>query len=177
MRSKASFRGHPIHPALIPFPFGFLYGAFGFDLAARLAGQPSWWTTGGYLGLIGIVAALIAAVPGFIDYFGTVPPRSSGKARATKHMVVNLTAVVLFVLACAIRADAGPPGTGILALEGVGVALLTAGGWMGGVLVNRIRSEWTIAMPGQESGRSRGSSPERTGPRWSPGQMSCSPTR
>jgi nitrite reductase/ring-hydroxylating ferredoxin subunit/uncharacterized membrane protein len=137
MRSKASFRGHPIHPALIPFPFAFLYGAFGFDLAGRLAGQPSWWTTGGYLGLIGIGAALIAAVPGFIDYFGTVPPRSSGKARATKHMVVNLTAVGLFALACAIRADAGPPGTGILALEGVGVALLTAGGWMGGVLVNR----------------------------------------
>ena len=43
MRSRASFRGHPIHPALIPFPFAFLYGAFLFDLAGRLADRPAWW--------------------------------------------------------------------------------------------------------------------------------------
>jgi len=48
MRSKASCKGHPIHPALIPFPFAFLYGAFFFDLAGRLTGRPSWWTTGAY---------------------------------------------------------------------------------------------------------------------------------
>jgi nitrite reductase/ring-hydroxylating ferredoxin subunit/uncharacterized membrane protein len=138
MRSKASFRGHPIHPALIPFPFAFLYGAFLFDLAGRLAERPSWWTTGAYLGVVGVVAALIAAVPGFIDYFTTVPPKSSGKKRATRHMLVNLAAVVLFVAAWAIRGNsAAPPGMSVLVLEGIAIALLTAGGWMGGVLVNR----------------------------------------
>ena len=138
MRSKASFRGHPIHPALIPFPFAFLYGGFGFDLVGRMAERPGWWTTGGYLGLLGIVAALIAAVPGFVDYFSTVPPQSSGKQRATKHMLVNLGAVILFATAWALRGSAGTmPDTTMLALEGIGLALLTAGGWMGGVLVNR----------------------------------------
>src|SRR5215213_5497940 len=138
MRSRASFRGHPIHPALIPFPFAFLYGAFLFDLAGRLAERPPWWTTGGYLGLVGIGAALMAAVPGFIDYISTVPPNSSGKSRATKHMVVNLSAVVLFAIAWVIRGDAAAvPGTAVLLLEAVGLGLLTAGGWMGGVLVNR----------------------------------------
>jgi uncharacterized membrane protein/nitrite reductase/ring-hydroxylating ferredoxin subunit len=138
MRSKASFRGHPIHPALIPFPFAFLYGAFFFDLAGRLAERPSWWTTGGYLGLIGILAALVAAIPGFVDYFTTVPPNSSGKKRATRHMLVNLAAVVVFAAAWAIRGSAEVlPTQTILGLEAVGVALLTAGGWMGGVLVNR----------------------------------------
>jgi nitrite reductase/ring-hydroxylating ferredoxin subunit/uncharacterized membrane protein len=138
MRSRASFRGHPIHPALIPFPFAFLYGAFLFDLAGRVAERPSWWTTGAYLGLVGIVAALIAAVPGFIDYFTTVPPKSSGKQRATRHMLVNLAAVVLFAAAWAVRGEsAALPDLTVLALEGIGVALLTAGGWMGGVLVNR----------------------------------------
>jgi nitrite reductase/ring-hydroxylating ferredoxin subunit/uncharacterized membrane protein len=138
MRSKASFRGHPIHPALIPFPFAFLYGAFFFDLAGRFAGRPSLWTTGAYLSLVGIAAALVAAVPGFIDYFSTVPPKSSGKRRATKHMLTNLSAVVLFAAAWAIRGgvDASPAFL-VLALEGIGLALLTAGGWMGGVLVNR----------------------------------------
>src|SRR5919107_1198660 len=138
MRSKASFRGHPIHPALIPFPFAFLYGAFFFDLAGRLTGHPPWWTTGGYLGLVGIAAALIAAVPGFIDYAKTVPPKSSGKRRATKHMMTNMPAVALFAVAWWIRGASGaPPGTTVLVLEGLGLALLTAGGWMGGVLVNR----------------------------------------
>ena len=138
MRSAAHFRGHPIHPALIPFPFAFLYGAFFFDLAGRLTDRPSWWTTGGYLGLVGIVAALIAAVPGFIDYFKTVPPKSSGKRRATQHMVVNLSAVLLFAAAWAIRGQPHiGPGAIILTLEALGIALLTAGGWLGGVLVSR----------------------------------------
>jgi nitrite reductase/ring-hydroxylating ferredoxin subunit/uncharacterized membrane protein len=138
MRSKASYKGHPIHPALIPFPFAFLYGGFAFDLAGRLAQRPAWWTTGGYLSLIGVVSALVAAVPGFIDYFNTVPPKSSGKQRATRHMLLNLTAVILFSVAWIIRGHAGAfPGTGILLLEGIGLILLTAGGWLGGVLVNR----------------------------------------
>lgn len=138
MRSKASYKGHPIHPALIPFPFAFLYGAFFFDLLGRLAARPSLWTTGSYLSLVGIIAALVAAVPGFIDYFTTVPPNSSGKRRATKHMLANLTAVILFAAAWAVRGDAEAfPGAAVLVLEGLGVALLTAGGWMGGVLVNR----------------------------------------
>jgi nitrite reductase/ring-hydroxylating ferredoxin subunit/uncharacterized membrane protein len=138
MRSKASFRGHPIHPALIPFPFAFLYGAFLFDLAGRLAERPTWWTIGAHLSFVGIVAALVAAVPGFIDYLKTVPPRSSGKQRATRHMVVNLGAVAAFALALVLRGDAATaPAALILGLEAIGVALLTAGGWMGGVLVNR----------------------------------------
>ncbi len=138
MRSTASFRGHPIHPALIPFPFAFLYGAFLFDLAGRLAERPSWWTTGAYLSVLGVGAALLAAVPGFIDYFKTVPPKSSGKKRATRHMLVNLAAVILFAAAWTIRGDSEMmPGMTVLAFEGIGVVLLTAGGWMGGVLVNR----------------------------------------
>jgi nitrite reductase/ring-hydroxylating ferredoxin subunit/uncharacterized membrane protein len=164
MRSKASLKGHPIHPALIPFPFASLYGAFFFDLAGRLTERLSWWTTGGYLRVVGVVAALVAAVPGLIDYFGTVPPNSSGKRRATKHMIVNLLAVSLFVLAWAIRGQPQlAPGIPVLALEGIGVALLTAGGWMGGVLVNRnqIGVDHRYAQAGQWKEETIGSRPGR----------------
>jgi nitrite reductase/ring-hydroxylating ferredoxin subunit/uncharacterized membrane protein len=138
VRSKASFRGHPIHPALIPFPFAFLYGAFLFDLAGRIAHRPTWWTIGAHLGFVGVIAALVAAVPGLIDYVKTVPPHSTGKQRATKHMVANLGAVVLFAIAWKTRGPAEAlPSVAVLLLEGVGALLLTAGGWMGGVLVNR----------------------------------------
>jgi hypothetical protein len=94
------------------------------------------WNTGAYLSLVGIVAALVAAVPGFIDYFTTVPPKSSGKRRATKHMLANLAAVILFATAWAVRGDAAAfPEWAMLVLEGIAVGLVTAGGWMGGVLV------------------------------------------
>ena len=138
MRSKASYKGHPIHPALIPFPFAFLSGAFLFDLVGRLTDRAPWWNTGANLAAAGIAMALVAAVPGLIDYRYTVPPKSTGKKRATRHMLANLSAVALFAVAWWLRGSASSaPGVAQLVLEGAGLALLSAGGWMGGVLVNR----------------------------------------
>lgn len=137
MRSAAHFRGHPLHPALIPFPFAFLTGAFLFDVASRATGRPNWWTTGGYLAIAGILTALLAAVPGLIDYLRTVPPNSSGKRRATKHMLLNLSAVTLFIVATLLRGDGVAPVTAVVVLEGLAVIMLFIGGWLGGVLVSR----------------------------------------
>ncbi|MGQ0814736.1 MAG: DUF2231 domain-containing protein, partial [Gemmatimonadota bacterium] len=133
MRSKASFKGHPIHPALIPFPLAFLYGAFGFDAAGVLTDNPELWRVGGWLALVGTASALLAAVPGFVDYAYTVPPNSTGKQRATRHMIVNLSAVGLFAVAILLRGGvASEPSFLLLGLELIGVGLLTAGGWLGG---------------------------------------------
>lgn len=138
MRSRASIKGHPIHPALIPFAFAFLVGAFAFDGAGVFLDRQALWTTGAYLALAGVGAALVAAVPGFIDYFYTVPPNSSAKVRATKHMLLNLAAVALFVVAWVGRgsADARPAVVQLL-LEAAGAGLLTIGAWMGGTLAFR----------------------------------------
>jgi uncharacterized membrane protein/nitrite reductase/ring-hydroxylating ferredoxin subunit len=138
MRSKASIKGHPIHPALIPFPFAFLYGALIFDVLGVAADRPAWWATGGHLALAGIIAAVVAALPGLTDYLFTVPPSSTAKARATKHMIANLTAVALVAMAWWLRPEAAvAPGAPVLGLEALAVGLLTVGGWMGGTLVNR----------------------------------------
>jgi nitrite reductase/ring-hydroxylating ferredoxin subunit len=127
-----------VHPALVHYPWAFLTGAFLFDLAGKLTGSPAAWVTGAFLAAAGIAAALVAAVPGFIDYVYTVPPNSSGKRRATRHMVVNLSAVALFAAAWVLRRHASiEPGAAVLLAEGVGTMLLGAGGYMGGVLVNR----------------------------------------
>ena len=85
MRSKASFRGHPNHPALIPFPLAFLTGAFLFDVVGVVFNRPALWTTGAYLIVVGVIAGVFAAIPGLIDFLYTVPPNSSGKKRALKH--------------------------------------------------------------------------------------------
>jgi nitrite reductase/ring-hydroxylating ferredoxin subunit/uncharacterized membrane protein len=151
MRSTAHFRGHPIHPMLIPFPFAFLTGAFLFDVAGRITERASWWSTGRYLAILGIVTAVIAAVPGLIDYLRAVPPRSSGKRRATKHLILNLSAVAVFFVATWLRAGTAGPETSVLVLEGLGVAMLFVGGWLGGVLVsrNQISVDHRYARSGQ----------------------------
>jgi nitrite reductase/ring-hydroxylating ferredoxin subunit/uncharacterized membrane protein len=138
MKSKAVFLGHPVHPMLIPFPLAFLTGAFVFDAAGWLRDVPSWWTTGGHLGVAGIATAVLAAVPGLVDYVYTVPPASSGKARATKHLLLNLSATALFAVAWWVRGGtATRPDMMVLGLELIGLALLAAGGYMGGTLVTR----------------------------------------
>ena len=66
MRSKASYKGHPIHPALIPFPFAFLYGASGstdFNAIAEALGPGGVVGHGGRLvGLAG--GGFVAGRPG-----------------------------------------------------------------------------------------------------------------
>jgi nitrite reductase/ring-hydroxylating ferredoxin subunit len=90
------------------------------------------------LAVAGVLTALVAAVPGFIDYFRTVPPKSSGRERATRHMLLNLATVALFAVAVWLRkSSAAPPTTLTLALEAVGAAMLTVAGAMGGTLVTR----------------------------------------
>jgi nitrite reductase/ring-hydroxylating ferredoxin subunit/uncharacterized membrane protein len=136
MRSKANIKGHPIHPILIPFPLAFLIGALFFDILGFLKENESFLTTGRYLTIAGIFSALGAAVPGIMDYISTVPPKSSAKKRATKHGLVNSSAVVLFTISLFLK-----NGTDnflvILVLEGVGLVLLGVGGWMGGTLSYR----------------------------------------
>jgi nitrite reductase/ring-hydroxylating ferredoxin subunit/uncharacterized membrane protein len=138
MRSAASVKGHPIHAMLIPFPIAFLVGAFLFDAGALIWGAPAFVTTAGYLAVAGIAMAVVAAIPGAIDYFRTVPPDSSAKQRATRHALANLGALALFALGLMLRGglDAMPTAPS-LAVWLVGLALLSMGGWMGGTLVYR----------------------------------------
>src|SRR5438309_6643882 len=113
MRSKAQVKGHPIHPMLVAFPIAFLSGSFLFDLFGRLGGWSSAWTTGAYLNLAAIASGLIAGVPGLVDYLFAVPPSSSGKTRATYHMIVNVSALGCFAVSWAFReTSTWLPGTG-----------------------------------------------------------------
>jgi nitrite reductase/ring-hydroxylating ferredoxin subunit/uncharacterized membrane protein len=165
MRSAANIRGHPIHPMLIPFPLAFLIGAFVFDVAGQVTGHAAWWTTGGHLAIVGVAAALVAAVPGLIDYRRTVPPQSSGKRRATMHLSLNLSAVALFVVATWLRHESGSPAV-VLIIEGVAAALLGVGGWHGGVLVsrNQISVDHRYANAGKWREASVAAAPSGTSP-------------
>ena len=132
MQGKATLGGHPIHPMLVPFPIGFFGGAVISDIIT-LTGHPDFWprmsvTLIGF----GIIAALLAAVFGFVDYF-TAPMEPPVKKTATTHMILNLVVVLVYVAAFFIRA-ADPVSTFGYVLTFAGIVLLVASGWYGGHL-------------------------------------------
>jgi nitrite reductase/ring-hydroxylating ferredoxin subunit/uncharacterized membrane protein len=138
MRSKAQIKSHPLHPILIAFPIAFLIGALVGDIAAYAAGWGAPATVGAYLSIAGIIAGLVAAVPGLIDYFGVIPPDSSGKRRATWHLAVNVSALTLFAVGAAGRDwDTLRPGLLTVVFELASVGLMSVGGYLGGTLVYR----------------------------------------
>ena len=136
MRSQASIKGHPIHPMLVPFPFAFLTGAWGFALAGAISKRRELTSVSRHLVPAGVAAGVLAAVPGLIDYVGTVPPASSGKSRATKHALLNSAALGL----CSLGWLAGRNSKRTvlpLVLQGIGAAAISLGGWLGGTLAFR----------------------------------------
>jgi nitrite reductase/ring-hydroxylating ferredoxin subunit len=65
-----------------------------------------------------------------------VPPQSSGKERATKHALVNSSALALFTAGW-LRGKRRSGDAASLTLQGLGLAALSVGGWLGGTLVYR----------------------------------------
>jgi nitrite reductase/ring-hydroxylating ferredoxin subunit/uncharacterized membrane protein len=136
VKSRVVVSGHPLHPMLVPFPFAFLTGAVLFDALGWTLARPSFWQTGSYLSIIGVAAGLLAALPGLVDFLTVVPPRSTGKTRALRHLLANSSALVLFFAAWLLRGEL-TNGLGIVGIELLGAALVSSGAWMGGTLVYR----------------------------------------
>jgi uncharacterized membrane protein/nitrite reductase/ring-hydroxylating ferredoxin subunit len=155
MRTFASIKSHSIHPILIAFPIAFLTATVVCDVVGWVSGAVAWYRTGAWLSVAGIATALLAAIPGFLDYLFSVPPDSSAKSRATRHMIVNLVSVGLFAGAWLLRSDgaATEPDLFIVVVELAGLGLLVIGGWLGGTLVHRnfIGPEHRYAQAGKWS--------------------------
>lgn len=133
MSSPASIKRHPIHPMLIPLPIGLWVFSLVSDIVFRAGGSPVWNDVAFYTMAGGIAGALLAAVPGFIDYYAI--RESPLKRVATWHMSLNLLAVVLFAINLWLRSQS-PPGAGWpFALSIIGIAVLGVSGWLGGTMV------------------------------------------
>ena len=136
-KSTASIAGHPIHPMLIPFPIAFLVGALLTDIAYLQSGWAMWAYASSWLIGAGIVSALLAAVFGFIDFFGE--QRIRRLKVAWYHMAGNLLAVLLSVANFIVHMRDGAMavvGPGVT-LSAIVVVLLVINGWLGGHMVYR----------------------------------------
>ena len=137
MKSKAHFKGHPLHPILVSFPIAFFIGTLICDVVGLLYGRNDFHTTAMYLEIAGIGFALLAAIPGIVDYLFVIPPKSSAKKRGARHGLINITMVIIFSVALVLRQKAEVSFMIIIGLEIAGVILLTIAGWLGGTLVFR----------------------------------------
>lgn len=133
MQGKATIAGHPIHAMLVGFPIGFFGGTLVCDVISIFAGPTFWSLAATWLIAFGVVGALVAAVFGFTDYF-TAPMSPPVKATATRHMILNLLVVVLFIAAFWVRIGQTTSVLGYV-LTYVALAILVVSGWYGGHLV------------------------------------------
>jgi uncharacterized membrane protein len=141
MASKASIAGHPIHPALIPFPIGLLVFSLIADLIYLWRGNPVWENyIAFYTLLAGIIGAAVAAIPGLIDW-SNLTNRAAIKV-ANWHLVVNVIGLLIFSTSFFLRTSSGSAlisGLPMLPfiLSVIGVLGLSIAGYLGGELVFR----------------------------------------
>ena len=118
---------------LVALPIGLWVFALLCDIVHAATGNGVWQTVATYCIAGGIVGALLAAVPGLIDYFSI--DEAEMKRIATFHLVVNVGAVAIFAINLWLRFRLPPDSNLPLALSFVGVLGIGVGGWLGGKMV------------------------------------------
>lgn len=138
MQSRAQIKSHPIHPMLIVLPLGLFLGSWIFDLIGKATNNELLWAASYYCAIAGIVGGFCAAIPGMIDWFTVVPPRSSAKKRGLLHAGLNILVLVGFIVIAVHRSAAiGEPGGFELGLMTLCIVVLGISGWLGGTLSYR----------------------------------------
>jgi uncharacterized membrane protein len=132
--------GHPLHPALAAFPIAFLSGSVLADAIALLRSDPFWWAVSFWVAAAGVLVAVPTAGAGLVDYT-TIRAGDRALRTGTVHLTVMLVAVGCFGIDLLLRGGPAVPRGALVpatvALDAVGAAVLTVGGWYGGELVFR----------------------------------------
>jgi uncharacterized membrane protein len=128
--------GHPFHPILVTIPIGTWVASLVFDIIGYAAADPTPWELGAQvLILIGVIGAVLAAIFGLIDFTG-IAAGTPAKRTAVTHLILNLTAVVLFLVNYIVRvaSDHQHVNTVGFVLTIIGLIGIAISGWLGGKL-------------------------------------------
>jgi uncharacterized membrane protein len=129
--------GHPAHPPLTDLTIGAYSFAFVASILSKAgvaeeAAAKGWWLAL----VVALASSLLTVLTGLADWLrisrGTPLFRT-----ATTHMLVMVTASVLFLLAAVFGHSCyvdGRVGTGPFVLTILGFVTLTVGGWLGGAI-------------------------------------------
>lgn len=140
MYSKVKVFGHPIHPMVVAYPIA-LYTAtlVAFIIAAARGGDVFWFRVAVVANIAGVIMAAVAALPGFVDWAVGIPTDSPAKGHGLRHMLLNVTALVLFIIDAIVHASqwsstARDTGWGIL-LALIGVVCTVGAGFFGWTMI------------------------------------------
>jgi uncharacterized membrane protein len=150
MKDRVRIANHPVHPMLIPLPIGLWIFSLVSDIIYFAGGGQAWAIASWYTMAGGIIGAIVAAVPGFLDYLAIERPEI--KKMALQHMVLNVTALVLFIINFFVRGGTVGGGTFILSI--IGVLGIILSGWLGGHMVyvhGMAVDESEVCAPGHQT--------------------------
>jgi uncharacterized membrane protein len=149
--------GHPSHPMFVHFPIAFYLAVIVFDVMALIEPNAGLMQANLYLLIMAVLATVILVITGGIDWLSMVP-RSRKRRKATQHLLVQVSAFVLFFITLLLRlANRGvdQPEPLWLILEIVGYVIIGAGQYLGGVLVYemgmRVRTGGEAREPDERS--------------------------
>ncbi|HZQ46641.1 MAG TPA: DUF2231 domain-containing protein [Verrucomicrobiae bacterium] len=133
MFTPTTIKGHPLHPVLVALPIGLWIFSLICDIIGLASGSSIWLVVSFFNLGAGIICALIAAVPGFIDLFAMTDPNL--KRVGLIHMGIMLFTVAVFVVDFWLRLRTH---VGLIPfyLSIIGVLTLLIGGWLGAKLVH-----------------------------------------
>lgn len=138
MYSKVKVAGHPIHPMLIAFPVAFYTAALVLFIIFNSTKDPFYFKIAVISNAAGVIMALVAAIPGFIDWL-FIPKASSARKTGLTHMICNVLALAAYAINLFIqlpRYNDNTPSTGpSIILTAIGFVLTLAAGFLGWTLV------------------------------------------
>ncbi|MDX2090483.1 MAG: DUF2231 domain-containing protein [Kofleriaceae bacterium] len=95
--SKASIKGHPIHPMLVSFPIALYTSGVASTVVFAVSADTFWYRAAMTLFLAGAAMATLAAIPGVIDLFAGIPRRAlATRNTGIIHMGLNVLSLALF---------------------------------------------------------------------------------
>jgi len=130
--------GHPLHPALVHFPIGLFVLSLILDIASYLEITANDVSRGAFYTMaIGVVMGAFAVAAGLADR-SDIRLDHPARKTANLHMVLNLSALGLFVINLWLRSaqpeiTVTPAAYLLLSLIGVGIILFS--GYLGGTMV------------------------------------------
>jgi uncharacterized membrane protein len=140
MYSKIKLAGHPIHPMLIAFPVAFYTAAFVCYIIYNSNTDVFWFKVAYVANAAGVIMAIVAALPGFIDWL-FIPAGTKPKKTGLAHMICNVAALLLFGINMLQQkdnwSDTSPDIGMAIALTGAGLVITLAAGFLGWTLVQK----------------------------------------
>ncbi|RJQ77886.1 MAG: DUF2231 domain-containing protein [Desulfobacteraceae bacterium] len=154
MYSKIKIFGHPLHPMLVSFPIAFYTATLVAFITYAATGNIFWFRLAYTANAAGVVMALVAALPGFLDWLLGIPDKSQAKKHGLQHMLLNVSALAFFAINLWLYSgqwNAPRPAAALsILLPAIGFVLTLMAGYFGWTLVQTHHSGVQFS-PAEES--------------------------